>query len=259
MSARVWSFGFVLAGCTSFGEATTTNADGGPPVDAAAERTNSDPDGSVHFDGSAPFDAGALPCPVGALFCDAFDPRANVQGAWGAMTTAMSATLVIDSTLFRSAPGSLRATTPSGQGGDAHLEKIIQPVPTTVHVRFAVQFTSLQGVGYARVFAGHVDGRDFEIAVGATNFQLHTVDTNAALNYETVNKAPTAGTWQQVDYTLVLTPTGSVSFSLDGTPVYAKSLSLGSTNGPTTLQIRLGATSQGAFDVRYDDFSVAPD
>jgi hypothetical protein len=253
MYARGCALAVILAGCGSFGtsgdDTPATPADGGGvPSEAAAA------------DGSTAVDGGALPCPSNALFCDAFDARAAVQGAWDTQTAARGGMLALDASLFRGAPSSLRATTvpTGGTEADAHLSKTLRNVASSIHAAFAVRFASLEGVSYARIFAGTADGRDFEIAVGATNFQVHTADTKGALNYDPVEVVPVAGVWHQIDYVLVFAASGSVTISLDGATLYAKPLSLGNGTPIKELNLRFGVTSKQAIDVRYDDFSIAP-
>jgi len=249
MSSRAWPLAFVLASCGSFSEApSSTSTDAGGPPDASA-------------DGATGVDGGVRPCPANAIFCDAFEPRAALRGEWDGATTALGGTLSLDNMLFRGAPSSLHAISvvTSKDESDAHLDKTLTNVTTVLHVRFAVRFAALEGVDYARFFAGTADGRDFELAASAAGFQVHTADTKGALNYTPVKADIVPGVWHEVDYTLVLTPTGSVTFTLDGTTLYAKSLSLGSDTPPANVNVRLGVTSMNALDVHYDDFSIAAD
>ncbi len=249
MFSRGCCLALVLAGCGTFGAAASS-----AETDAAA----TGPDGGMVLDAST---ASTVPCPPNALFCDAFDTRAAVQGGWDTTTTVHGATLVLDPVLFKGAPSSLHATaTSAGQMGDGHLEKTLQDVTSTVHVHFAFRVVSLVGVGYARIFAGTADSRDFEIAVGEAGFQVHTADTNGNLNFEPVGQPPAAGVWHDIDYTLAFKAKGSVTFKLDGTMIYSKGLSLGSFNPPAMLNLRLGVTTEtDVIDVHYDDFSIVPE
>lgn len=251
MSCRAWPLLFVLTGCGSFSEASS-GGDAGGASDAGAD--GRPPEGGALVDG------GARPCPPNAL-CDAFEPRAALGGEWDGATAALGGTLSLDDMLFRGAPSSLHATSivTSKDESDAHLDKTLTNVTTVLHARFAVHFASLEGLNYARFFAGTADGRDFELAVAATGFTVHTTDTKGALNFDAVKVDLVPGVWHEVDYRLVLTPDGSVTFTLDGKSIYAKSLSLGTGTAPANVNLRLGVTSMNALDVHYDDFSIAPD
>lgn len=255
MYARACALAVIVAGCGSFG---TSGDDAHPSADGGAVTGDGGApvaEGGASSDGAAP-----ASCPPGALFCDAFDGRTLVQGEWDLQTVARGGMLALDSNLFKSAPSSLRATTGgSAVEADAYLTKAMHDVATSVHVRFAMRIASLDGVTYARVFAGTADGRDFEVSVDASKFVVHTVDTNGALNYDVVDTVPTVGAWRLVDYALVLTRQGSVTITVDGATLYSKPLSLGDGSPIGELKLRFGVTSRQAVDVSYDDLSVVQD
>jgi hypothetical protein len=246
-----WCAAFAcIAACTSYG---------------GAEDATPAPDRDAGDDASAANDAGDTGSASCAhLFCASFDDGAPLVGTWSTVEATDGGSLVIDTMVSRSAPGSLLSSLP-GQDGGSSWANVGFETPTHAVTHVKLSFDVLLPADLPPVFAdlagfyvvddtttNDKDGWHFNIQAGNGSFHLHQFppsDVTPRSAIESPDFALARAKFVHVDVEVFSSPgNGRVVGTVEGVRVAESAL--GSPFRPGRVRIFVG--------ISYGIFSFPP-